>query len=476
MRVPSLRMRLTLWFAASILLILSPFLAGLLVLEWRAMRSALDHHLQEDLEVAVEMLVWRDTEVSWRYRRSTDTGYDAGPQRWVEVYGLDGRMRFLRGLPMSPVIRAAFKEPVGSLPGLNTVRTSAGTYLRILTERRRIGPQEVWLRVARTESDLRANLRRLILISALAAPLAVLAAAVAGYVISGRALLPLARMAERARFISADRLSERLPVENSKDELGQLAAVFNETFARLEASFDRLKQFTADVSHELRTPLTAIRSVGEVGLEEGRTPEAYTEIIGSMLEETDRLTRLVNTLLMLSRWESGRVSPAAETLDLAALSRDVVAQLGVLAEERRVEIDAAIPGPLRVHGDAVMVRQAVTNVLDNAIKFTRDGTRVRLSSMSTRQEHLLIIDDEGPGIPVDQRTRVLDRFYRIDDDRSGAGLGLALVHRAMAVNRGRVEIDASPAGGARVTLALPRHRVPDKKYRISSDSAGGTPF
>jgi signal transduction histidine kinase len=234
--------------------------------------------------------------------------------------------------------------------------------------------------------------------------------------------------------------------------------VFNDTFARLEASFERLQRFTADASHELRTPLTAIRSVGEVGLREARTPHAYQEIIGSMLEETDRLARVVDTLLTLSRWESGRTQVRAETVDLRVLAQDVASQLSALAEDRSITIDVQATVPLLVTTDPVMTRQAVTNVLDNAIKFTPEGGRITIGFRSAAHEQLLVIDDEGPGIPPAQRQRVLERFYRVPgtgDGTSGSGLGLAIVQQAMVANGGRVLVEESEAGGTRVVLALP---------------------
>ena len=459
----ALRTRLTLWFAASLTLILSPFLAGVLALEWRSMRAALDHHLSEDLEVASEMLVLRGDDLAWRTETDRDFGYDGGEQRWVEAYALDGRPLYFRGLARREAIRAAMPVVPHETEGFRTLRTPAGAHVRTLVAQRRLGPARVWIRVARTEDDLRQNLRRLLLIFAVAAPLAVFGTAVAGHLIAGRALAPLARMADRARSISAEHLSERLPVENERDEPGQLAVVFNDTFARLEASFHRLKRFTADASHELRTPLTAIRSVGEVGLRETRDPAAYREIIGSMLEETDRLSRLVDTLLTLSRWESGRVRPAPAAVDLGALAREVAGQLAVLAEERRVGIDVSIEGRLTVAADPVMIAQALMNVLDNAIRFSPEDGQVRIWARTDVKEHHLIVDDEGPGIPPGQRERVLERFYRIDDGRArgdgGAGLGLAIVQWAVSANEGRIVIDESAAGGARLILSFPRSRA-----------------
>jgi len=455
-----LRTRLTLWFSASVLLILLPIIAVIATIQWQAMRDALDHHLTEDLEVAVQMLSPRDGTLSWRVDDETDPGYDAGRRRWVEVYGAAGELRFVRGAPEYPHIRSALPGLLDAPDGPFTTTTPAGAHVRLLTVRRVIGGQAYLIRVARGEDALRASHRRLLLILAVFGPMAVGLASAVGYVISGRMLTPLATMAERARVISAERLDERLPVGNPDDELGQLATVFNETFERLQASFDRLRRFTADVSHELRTPLTAIRSVGEVGLGEARTIEDHQEVIGSMLEEADRLAHLVETLLTLSRWESGRVSARQDVVDLAGITRLVAGQLSVLADERNVALTVASSAPLHVLGDEMMLRQAVGNVIDNAIKFTPPGRRVTVAFATTPAEHLIIVDDEGPGIPADRRPHVVERFYRLDRDReqgtNGAGLGLSIVQWAVTAQGGRLELGDTPGGGTRVTIALPR--------------------
>lgn len=460
MKQPRLRTRLTRWFSATILLILLPVLAGVALIQWQSMRAALDHHLEEDMEFALQMLVLRHGQVVWRMDSERDPGYDAGPRRWVEVYDSDGRPLFLRGIPETPHIWRALPD-VGTDPaGPYTRETPSGANVRLLTIQRPLAGEPLWIRVARSEDALRRDFRQLLLIFAIVGPLAIVVASVAGYLISGRALDPLTAMADRARFISADRLSERLPGAETPDELGQLATVFNATFARLQDSFDRLKRFTADVSHELRTPLTAIRSVGEVGLQESRTVEDHQEVIGSMLEEVDRLSRVVETLLTLSRWESGRVVAKVAPMDLADVTRHAVNQLSVLADERNVKLLVTVRPPLEVMGDDTMIRQAVINVIDNAVKFAPMGSCVTISSVSTPSEHHLVVDDQGPGIPEDQRHRVVERFYRLDRDREsgpeGAGLGLSIVQWVVAANRGRLELASNPDDGARVTIVLPR--------------------
>ncbi len=454
-----LRTRLTIWFAASILLILVPFLAAILIIQWDAMRDALDHHLEEDLEVAAEMLVVRDTTIQWRTDATRDLGYDAGTQRWVEVFGTSGDALFVRGAARQPFIRSAIPPPDSAAMGFRSIQTPAGARVRTLTLERELGDLPAMIRVARSEDALRRDVRRLVLIFSIVAPLAVLGAALAGHVISGRALGPLSRMAARAGVIRAEHLSERLEVENPADELGQLALVFNDTFARLQESFERLKRFSADASHELRTPLTAIRSVGEVGLREAQTVDECREVIGSMLEEADRLNRLVDTLLTLSRWESGRVHLAPVALDVGRMVSDVVSQLSVLADERRILFVPESHGAVVVTADPLMVRLAVMNVIDNAIKYTPDGGEIRVALTGTPRGVQVVVDDQGPGIPAAERERVLERFYRIggggDHAARGSGLGLAIVASVMAAHHGTVEIAEAPTGGTRVVLTLP---------------------
>src|SRR5262249_4836461 len=159
------------------------------------------------------------------------------------------------------------------------------------------------------------------------------------------------RMTERAETITAERLGDRLPVANPDNEMGRLATVFNATLARLEESFGQMRRFTADVSHELRTPLTAIRSVGEVGLRGRREEAGYRAIIGSMLEEVDRLAGLVDRLLTLSRAETGVATRSIEAIDLKQLAEGIVGDLAVLAEEKSQQVVIEAHGSPRALGD-----------------------------------------------------------------------------------------------------------------------------
>src|SRR5262249_5156982 len=222
------------------------------------------------------------------------------------------------------------------------------------------------------------TLRDLSFIVIAGVPLALAFALAGGSWLAGRILAPIGAMATQAERITAERLAERLRGENAHDEFGRLATVFNDALGRLHNSFEQLRRFTADASHELRTPLTAIRSVGEVALQENRDAAAYRDVIGSMLEEVDRLSRLVDGLLTLTRAESGRVKPKREPVDMGGLVKSVGDYLRVLAEEKdqTLTVDAQ---SVAVLGDADLLRQAVINLLDNAIKYTPAKGAIRMS-------------------------------------------------------------------------------------------------
>jgi signal transduction histidine kinase len=265
-------------------------------------------------------------------------------------------------------------------------------------------------------------------------------------------------MTERARSITAERLSDRLPVAHPEDEMGRLASVFNETLSRLEGSFDQMRHFTTDVSHELRTPLTAIRSVGEVGLRGHRTETSYRGIIGSMLEEVDRLSQLVDRLLALSRAGTHHAAFALDAVDLASLAEDVVSHLGVLAEEKGQTLSIEKAGSPWGRADRVVLRQALINLVDNAIKFTPSAGRVRLRLSETPSLAVVDVIDSGPGVPPHARDHIFDRFYRIDGNEAfGTGLGLSLARGGVEAIGGRLTLEQSGPDGSTFRISVPKN-------------------
>jgi heavy metal sensor kinase len=375
---------------------------------------------------------------------------------WLQVWSIDGQRLFqnfeAQRRPLAEAAELA-RRPEDSLVAVD----APDAPVRVLTRRGRVGDQAVVIQVARSEAAMRAELRQLVLIFVLGLPVAVAVAGLGGYTLARRALRPVEDMSERARSITAERLSDRLPVDNPDDEMGRLATVFNETLGRLERSFEQMRQFTADVSHELRTPLTSIRSVGEVGLREHRNESAYRGIIGSMLEEADRLASLVDRLLTLSRAETGQARLSSAPFDLRGLADEVAGHLGVLAEEKgqAIRVDGSAAD---AYADRFVVRQAVINLVDNAIKFSPEGGRITITVAESPGTVTLDVIDSGKGISPAARDRIFDRFFRATHDGSetGAGLGLSIARGAVEANGGRLTLVSSGDQGSVFRVTLPR--------------------
>jgi heavy metal sensor kinase len=329
-----------------------------------------------------------------------------------------------------------------------SMHAANGKQYRVLTGTATAGTHSYRITVAHHEDSVKQTRKTLALIILLTLPIAVAISLAIGYVIAGRVLAPITTITRKAEEISAENLSERLPIGETDDEFNRLATVFNQTFARIEDSFDRLRRFTADASHELRTPLAAIRSIGETAM---HTPEEQLnsrETIGSILEESDRLRQLVDALLTLSRADAGEIGARREAVDLAELARDTVDLMNVLAEEKHQSISITTHGTAIAKVDRASVRQAITNLLDNAIKYSPAESDILISiGVTNHNEAFVEIADSGIGIPEQDIQRIFDRFYRVDKGRSrevgGAGLGLSIAKWAVEINGGRIEVEST---------------------------------
>jgi len=458
LRPGSVRVRLTLWYTAALACVLLAYAAVVFVFLRHALYRDLDRRLHEDLDLVQEELdVSEDGRLVWRGSGHPDEAEESTSVggRWLEVWSRDGKL-LLRSATSDPL---GLPAPVaGAEPKPVTLPRGEGG-LRVASAVREVAGVPVLVRAARSEENVRHEIRELFVVQGIGLPVALALAAIGGYQLARRALGPVSRMAARARGITAERLGERLAIENPADELGELAATFNETFSRIERSFEQLRRFTADASHELRTPLTALRSVGEVGLQERPDDKLFGEVVGSMLEEVDRLTHLVDTLLALSRADAGQVPLASEPVDLGALAQNAVLHLGDLSDDKEQQVTVEAGASPVVQGDRLVLRQAVINVLDNAIKYSPAKTAIRVAVGGDGDWAWIAVSDEGPGIAAEHRERVFERFYRVDKARSrdqgGTGLGLALAKWGAETHGGRIELDSEPGRGSTFRIVLP---------------------
>jgi heavy metal sensor kinase len=446
----SIRWRLTLQYATILLVLLGVSSFAVYYFVRTAWDDTLDDRLMQDLATVRTYL---DTSP----KGDPQTGHVPGDVYFMakegkrSVYHSDAwcRARFLK---------EAFTEPVDPH---GVWRSSRGQGFRLKSTAMRAGGRNLRVTVAEDTADMQDALTRLwgILVTQVVVGLG--CALAAGYFMAGRALAPIGRMATKAREITADRLSERLPVDNPNDEIGRMSKVMNETLARLETSFAQLRAYTGNISHELRTPLTAIRSVGEVSLQSAHSPEELREAIGSMLEEVERLARLVDCFLTLARAEAGVLPLDLQDVDLAACTQAVVDLLRVLADEKGQELSFTATGPVTIQGDAALLRQSLINVIDNAIRYTPREESIAVSVSQGHGKAEILVRDGGRPIPEEELSRFFERFYRGDGtSRSdgGTGLGLAIARWVVEAHYGEIGFISTDREGNCCRIMLPSHR------------------
>jgi signal transduction histidine kinase len=304
------------------------------------------------------------------------------------------------------------------------------------------------------------NLRRFSL-GALAALF--VASLAVGWVIAGRVLAPIAHITSVAREIQARELSRRIELDGPDDELKRLADTFDSMLARLDLAFASQRRFVADASHELRTPLAIIKANLDLALTDAQATEESRATAAAVIRRAiDRMARLTDDLLALARLDAP--ASAREPVSLGAVLVDAREELAAAAATRGVEVDAEAGPAGIVHGDRDVLKRAVTNLLDNAIRLA--DSRVRLAHGELEGWAWLAVSDDGPGIAPEHRQSIFDRFWRADDGRArpggGSGLGLAIVRQIAEAHRGSVEVYSDPGAGATFVVWLPRTADPGK--------------
>jgi heavy metal sensor kinase len=357
-------------------------------------------------------------------------------------------------------IKDVLPPPQTSTLKFATVELERGLFLRVMERPGRVQGRSVIIRVFRDETEMRRTLSEIVEVSMLGFPLAGALAAIGGYLVATRSLTPLNAMARQARRITSESLSKRLPNPNPNDELGRLATVFNETLTRLEASFAELQRFTADASHELRSPLTALRAVGEVALRDGHDPTMLRETIGSMLEEAERLTDLVDALLTLARMDATKTGAAREEVNIASLLEEIREQFEVLATEKSQTLAVSSDHNVAVQTDRTLLRLALVNLVHNAIQHSPCNSKISLAAAARRPRGVEIsVSDSGQGIAPEYHKKIFEPFFRVDKARSrsggGVGLGLAIAKRAIERNGGRILVESESNRGSVFRIELP---------------------
>jgi two-component system OmpR family sensor kinase len=283
---------------------------------------------------------------------------------------------------------------------------------------------------------------------------------VGGYVLSTRSLAPLASMAAQAKTITGHNLETRLDIGEPAEELAALVVAFNELLSRLDQSFESMRRFVADASHELRTPISVIRGEADVALSKDRSPAEYKQSLAIVLDESRRLSRLVDDLLNLARADAGHVKLQVRDFYLNDLLADCCRTVQALAGARNLTVECRPGADLQFRGDEELLRRLVMNLLDNAIRYTPPGGSVEAALESDGDRVRIRVADTGIGIPDEAAPHIFERFYRADKARSrqdgGFGLGLAIVKWIAESHDGAVELSSRNGAGSAFTVTLPR--------------------
>lgn len=294
------------------------------------------------------------------------------------------------------------------------------------------------------------------LLVAVVLAIGILASALIAVTVTRRGLRPLGTMTDSLMRVGPTRLHERVPPSEWPRELQPVAIAFDDMLDRLEDSFTRLSQFSADIAHELRTPLANIRGEAEVALNRQRTPNEYQGVIESSIAECARLSGIIDNLLFLARAEAAESRIQPTVFDGRAALEKIGSYNEAIAEERNLTIRCLGQG--EVYADPILFGRAVSNLVDNAVRFTPDGGEITVSLFSETEESKVTVRDNGCGIPAEHLPRIFDRFYRVEASRSseGTGLGLALVKSIAELHEGSVSVTSKPGQGTSVTIRFPK--------------------
>lgn len=311
------------------------------------------------------------------------------------------------------------------------------------------------IQVAQSLDSINDTLEKLLAALLISVPLLVVLAAGAGYWLAARALSPIDTITRTAQSISAHDLHQRLNLPATNDEIGRLGATFDTMLGRLDDSFRRERQFTADASHELRTPLTAMQTIIGVVRESRRSPEYYEKALDDLSGETNRLRELVENLLQLARTDVGSTS-LSKSVDLSILLRDVAEVMTPLAESKALSLTCTVPDNLLITGSSDDLVRLFMNLVDNAIKYTDRG-KITLQAKSKEEWIEVTLSDTGIGIDREHLHHLFDRFYRVDLSRSvqGNGLGLSIAQVIVQAHHGEIDVLSELGQGTTFTVLLP---------------------
>jgi heavy metal sensor kinase len=480
MNTRSIRFRLVIWYAGlliAVFLLLGLFMyAGVRVyLE----RSLAESQVRRARQIATTLLAnVRKTGEPFVINEIKAVFAPETSDRYVRITRGDGSVMYVSHSPQDRSFDSSLIAPF-------TGEAKAGTWHKVsvpddkslliaaMPYRTAEGDRFI-VEVGSSLEPVQAVLHRLVILLATGLTAMVVVAISGGYWLVRKALAPVDEISSSAEQITLHNLKERLPIAHTGDELERLSLSLNHMIARLEDAFQQNRRFIADASHELRTPMTIMRGELESIVEQAQPAPEVQRTAASILEEVERLTRIVEGLFAISRLDAGEAQKESVKFDLAELATGTAEQMYLLAEDKGISITCQAPEKVTVEGDRARMKQVVVNLLDNAIKYTQSGGKINLSVGTTNGRAVLEVADNGIGIPTEAQPRIFERFFRVDKARSrdmgGAGLGLSIVKSICTAHGGQVNFQSTEGNGSRFKVELPLSRPVNRKGEIRNGS------
>jgi len=482
MHFRSLRFKLTLWYVLILGILLISFSSFLYFTLSKSLHQDMDNKLRSLAElIASESSSPLSKFGFGNIDQALETSMNLKPiGKFIQVLDESGNIgrksENLKNVQL-PISLNALKNASKGLITFETNRSIGNTPLRIITFP--VSENNHVTKIVQIASSLEGvedALSTLFLILIITVPLALMVASLGGQFLAHKALKPVDNITQTARIITSQNLNQRITPPKVKDEISRLIETFNEMISRLDQSFRQIKQFSSDASHELKTPLTILKGEVEVTLRKERPPEEYQLTLKSNLEEINRMSQIVEDLLLLSRADTGEVRLSKEDINLTDILNEVVTQMGRLAMSKGLSLSTSNHyQDIHIFGDALRIRELFINLIENGIKYTEQGGSIHITlqkenatpvrSQSDREQlekgefAKVVISDTGIGIAKGDQERIFSRFFRVDKARSreqgGSGLGLSICKWIVEAHQGEIVVESELGKGSSFIVKLP---------------------
>jgi len=482
MHFRSLRFKLTLWYVLILGILLISFSSFLYFTLSKSLHRDVDNKLRSLAElIALESASPLSKFGFGSIDQALETSMNLRPiGKFIQVLDESGNIgrksENLKNVEL-PISLNALKNASKGLVTFETNHSIGNTPLRIITfpvtENNHVTKI---VQIASSLEGVEDALNTLFIILIVTVPLALMVASLGGQFLAHKALKPVDNITQTARVITSQNLNQRITPPKVKDEISRLIETFNEMISRLDQSFRQIKQFSSDASHELKTPLTILKGEVEVTLRKERTPQEYQQTLKSNLEEINRMSQIVEDLLLLSRADTGEVRLNIEDINLTEILNEVVTQMDRLAQSKGLYLSTSNHHQdIHIFGDALRIRELFINLIENGIKYTEEGGSIHITLQKENSPPVrsqsdweggekngfvkVIISDTGIGIAKEDQERIFSRFFRVDKARSrergGSGLGLSICKWIVEAHQGEIVVESELGKGSSFIVKLP---------------------